>query len=123
MPDCAPLKLLVVDDHAAFRAAVRQVVEDLSVLVIEAASGEEAVTRYAAERPDWVLMDLRMPGMGGLKAAQAIRELAPDARVVVMSQVQGPEYAEQARSAGATDFLNKEDLIRLRAILDPRSAD
>lgn len=110
------LKLLVVDDHAAFRSTVRQLFEDCAV-VTEAGSGEEAVRVYAAEHPDWIIMDLRMAGMGGLGATEAIRRLDPQARVVVISQFTEPELAEQARRAGAVDFVSKEDMSRLVEII------
>ncbi len=117
MPHVTALKLLVVDDHAAFRAAVRQVLDELNAVVIEAASGEEALSCFESERPDWVVMDLRMPGMGGLKATEAIRRIDPGAHVVMMSQFHGPEFAEQAQRAGAVGFVNKEDLFRLHEII------
>lgn len=101
MPSTAPLKLLVVDDHEAFRQTVRQMFDSRSVQITEAGSGEEAVKVFAAADPDRVIMDLRMPGMGGIKATKAIRKLAPEARVIVISQFSDAEYREQAREAGA----------------------
>jgi CheY-like chemotaxis protein len=122
MREIAPLKLLVVDDHAEFRRTVGQMFEGQNILILEAASGEEAVERFAAERPDWVVMDMRMPGMGGIKATEAILQLDPRARVIVISQFTEAEYREQARRAGATDFLEKEEMPRLaRMLRDARS--
>ncbi len=117
MATTEPLKILVVDDHPAFRAAVRQMFEDVNVLITEASSGEQALECFTAERPDWVVMDLRMPGMGGLKATEAIRQLDPRARVIVMSQFHEPEYIDQARRMGALEFINKEELYRLRQLI------
>lgn len=118
MTKTAPVNVLVVDDHAAFRAAVRQMFEDVGAVITEAASGEEALHRFAAERPDWIVMDLRMPGMGGLKATEAIRQLDPRARVIMMSQFHDPDYEEQARQVGAIAFIDKNDLFRLRQVID-----
>lgn len=117
----SPIKLLVVDDHAAFRATVRQMFEGLNVAIIEADSGEEALRLFAAEHPDWVIMDLRMPGMGGIKATEAIHDLDTSARIIVISQFIEPEWNELARRAGATDFVSKEHLAQLVSIIDCQS--
>lgn len=117
MAKCGSLKVLVVDDHAAFRASVRQMFEDDHTVVTEADSGEAALRCFATERPDWIVMDLRMPGMGGLKATEAIHQLDPQVRIVVMSQFNEPEYVEQARRMGAIEFINKEDMPRLRQMI------
>jgi CheY-like chemotaxis protein len=111
------LKVLVVDDHAAFRHQVRQMFDGMDAAITEAASGEEALQLFTADAPDWVVMDLRMPGMGGLKATEAIHRLDPAARIVMMSQFNEPEYAEQARTVGAFAFINKEELFRLPQIV------
>ncbi len=113
----AALKVLVVDDHAALRLTVRQMFEGFDATFIEAATGEEAVRLFAAERPDWVVMDLRMPGMGGLKATEAIRLLDAHARIIVISQFVEAEYSDQVRRAGAIEFVNKENLFRLPLIV------
>jgi CheY-like chemotaxis protein len=116
-----PLKLLVVDDHAEFRRTVRQMFEGQDVSISEAASGEEAVRLSAAEHPDWVILDMRMPGMGGIKATQAIRRFDPRAQVIVISQFTGAEYREQARCAGALDFMDKENMSDLVGLVQGRS--
>jgi CheY-like chemotaxis protein len=117
----SPIKLLVVDDHAAFRATVRQMFDGLNAVVIEAGSGEEALQLFGSEHPDWVIMDLRMPGMGGIKATEAIHHLDASARVIVISQFTEPEWGEQARQAGAVGFVSKEHLAQLVSIIDQQS--
>jgi len=117
MPPTAPLKLLVVDDHEAFRQTVHHMFEDRPVQISEAGSGEEALKLFADEKPDCVIMDLRMPGMGGIKATEAIRKLDPQARVIIISQFDEPEFREQARSAGAVEFVNKENVALLAQII------
>jgi CheY-like chemotaxis protein len=113
----SPVKLLVVDDHAAFRQTVRQMFDASAAEIIEAGSGEEALKVFAAARPDWVIMDMRMPGMGGIKATEAIRKLNPHARVIVISQFTEAEFREQARHAGAVEFLDKEKMSQLTEII------
>ncbi len=117
MPKTAPLKLLIVDDHPALRRTVRQLFDGSGVTILEAGSGEEAVKVFGTEHPDWVVMDMRMPGMGGLKATEALRRLDPTARVIVISQFTDTEYVEQARRVGALEFVNKEELSLLRQII------
>ena len=119
MTKAGPLKILIVDDHAALRRTVRQMWEGAHVVILEAASGEESVARYAEEHPDWVVIDLCMPGMGGLRAIQAIRKLDSQARVIAMSQFKGPDCAAAAEQAGAMRFVDKEDLMLLPRIIQP----
>jgi CheY-like chemotaxis protein len=117
MPNPSPIKLLIVDDHAALRKTVRQLFDGLEVNVLEAQSGEEAVKIFAAEHPEWVVMDMRMPGMGGIKATEIIRHSDANARVIVISQFTEQEYRDQARKAGAVEFVNKEDMARIVEII------
>lgn len=115
MPKRAPLKILIVDDHAALRRTVRQLFDAPDIEIVEASSGEEAIEAFGVEHPDWVIMDLRMPGMGGIKATETIH--LAGARVIVISQFDEPEYREQARKAGAVDFVNKENMAHLVSII------
>jgi CheY-like chemotaxis protein len=102
-----------VDDHDEFRRALRQMFEHQDVSILEAASGEEAVRLFEAEHPDSVILDARMPGMGGFQATRAIRELDPSAKVFIMSQFTEAGQQERSREAGAVDFFAKDDLSRL----------
>jgi two-component system, NarL family, invasion response regulator UvrY len=117
VPQAATIRLLVVDDHAAFRQTVRHMFDASAVEITEASSGEEAVALYGRMKPDWVIMDLRMPGIGGIKATEAIRELDPQARVLVISQFTEPEYRNQAERAGALAFVSKEEVSQLVSII------
>ena len=118
MSENAALKLLIVDDHAAVRRTLRQSL-DASMTILEAGSGEEAVKLFAAEHPDWVIMDARLPGMSGLQATRAIRQLDPQARIIAISQFTDAEYIDEVRRAGALTFVSKEELSRLTQIICP----
>lgn len=115
------MKLLIADDNARMRQMLRSLCARPDDTVIECGDGAAAVAAFAAHRPDWVVMDLRMPGMNGLEATHAILARDGRARVIVISEFSGAEYAEQARRAGAVEFVNKEDLFRLPLILRPLS--
>lgn len=103
------IKILLVDDHAVVRTGFRlllQSVPDLSV-VCEAESGEAACQRYAEFTPDIVVMDLAMPGMGGLEALRRIRIRDPHARVLALSAHDDLMHARRALREGALGFLSK----------------
>ena len=100
-------KVLVVDDSALARRSLRKILEPAGYVVVEADDGLVALERYSLERPDIVLLDLVMKGMYGLDVLRKLRELDPEARVLVVSadvQVSSRELVEQA---GAKGFVNK----------------
>ncbi len=116
MPARADTKIgiLIADDHPMLREGVAAVIAmqpDMAV-VGEAATGAEAVAMYDALRPAVVLMDLRMPGMTGLQAIEAIRARHPQARILVLTTYSGDAQALQALRAGAAGFLLKSSLRR-----------
>jgi CheY-like chemotaxis protein len=104
--------VLVVDDQDVFRAVMRDVVQATPGMTLagEAASGEEAIALADERSPRLVLMDKRMPGMGGVAAARAIGDRHPDA-VIVLVSVEDPD-TELRETSGACAFLRKRDLSR-----------
>ena len=110
-------KLLIVDDSALMRATIVRCCTQADDLVIEAANGAEAIERFADHRPDWIIMDVQMPGMDGFSATRAIVQGCTEARVIILTQHNSPDYREEARAAGACAFVSKDDLSRLNAIL------
>jgi DNA-binding NarL/FixJ family response regulator len=104
---------MAVDDHPLIRSGLRAVIasEPDMEMVGEAANGEEAIDRYREERPDVVLMDLRMPVMDGLAATLAILREFPDAKIVALTTYEGDEDIHRALSAGARGYLLK-DMMR-----------
>jgi DNA-binding NarL/FixJ family response regulator len=121
------ISVLIADDHRLFREALRVVLERECEVVGEAASGEEAVTLAARTRPDIVLLDVGMPGVGGLNAAHRLAKEAPASKVVILSQHDDEEYVIEAMvEAGAAGYLVKTDaaaelLSALRAVAAGRS--
>lgn len=103
------IRILVVDDHPMLREGVRAVLEtqpDLTI-VAEAEDGEGAIELFAQHRPDVVLMDLQMPGIGGVAAIETLRASYPNARIVVLTTYAGDAQAMRAIRAGAAGYLLK----------------
>ena len=108
------IRILVVDDHPIVRQGVAGLVAgqpDMSI-VGQASNGREAIQQFRAHRPDVVLMDLQMPEMNGLDALMAIRDEAPDARIIVLTTYAGDAQVLRAIKAGARGYLLKSALHR-----------
>jgi DNA-binding NarL/FixJ family response regulator len=105
-----PISILIVDDHPVTREGLHAAL-DLSedvVVIGEAASGEEAVDAVRVTPPDIVFMDVRMPGMGGIEAARAIREASPDTRVILFTVDESRTSIAEAIQAGVSGYLLKD---------------
>jgi len=103
------IQVLLVDDHAVVRTGFRLLLQsqpDITVTA-EAQSGEAACQMFAELAPDVVVMDLGMPGMGGLEALRRIRARNPAARVLALSAHDDPMHARRALREGALGFLSK----------------
>src|SRR4051794_11664940 len=109
-PPAAPIRVVICDDHVVFRRGLALVLEpedDIEV-VGEAADTAAAVQAVLDHLPDVVLMDLRMPGGGGLEATRRIRALHPEARVIVLTVSDDDADLFEAVKAGAVGYLLKE---------------
>jgi DNA-binding NarL/FixJ family response regulator len=105
-----PITVLLVDDQQLIRVGFRLVLdaEDDIVVVGEADDGREGIAQVAALKPDVVLMDIRMPGLDGIAATEAIVRDHPATRVLVLTTFDPDEYAFGAIQAGASGFLLKD---------------
>jgi two-component system invasion response regulator UvrY len=103
------IRVLLVDDHAVVRTGFRLLLQSLAeiTVVAEAESGEAACQRFFELAPDVVVLDLAMPGMGGLEALRRIRARHPEARVLALSAHDDPMHARRALREGAMGFLSK----------------
>ena len=101
-------RLLVADDHLLLRAALVDLLVQAGFEVVgEAADGADAVALAKELEPDVVLMDLRMPVLGGLDAARLIKDAAPDIQVVLLTAFESPALQQQAQEAGCFAYLVK----------------
>ena len=104
------IRILLAEDHHLVRDGLKALV-DLQpdfCFVGEAADGEEACQKVAQCRPDVVLMDISMPGMGGAEATRRIRKAMPDVRVLVLTAHAKMEYVQQLLDAGAAGYVHKQ---------------
>ena len=106
------IRIMLVDDHAVVRAGVRRLLEqDARFLVVtECDSGERAYQQFGEYLPDITVMDLSMPGMGGMEAIGRIIARYPTAKLLVLSMHENAAFASQALKAGARGYLAKNGL-------------
>lgn len=102
------IRVLLVDDHALVRMGFRMLLADAQMQVVaEAGSGEAACTEYARVKPDVVVMDISMPGMGGLEAVRRLLAQDPKARILALSAHEDSAHPQRLLRAGALGYLSK----------------
>ncbi len=105
----AKTRIVLADDHALLREGIRALLSRESDLEVvgEASDGREAIARCRALKPDVVLMDIAMPGLGGLEAALEIRKECPDTKILVLTQYEDREYVTRFLKVGAAGYVLK----------------
>lgn len=103
------IKILVVDDHDLVRTGIRRLLsEDKRFDVVgEAASGEEALQQAKEKKPDVVLMDVHMPGMGGMEATRRILNAVPETKIIAVTVCDQEPFPSRLLKAGAVGYLTK----------------
>jgi DNA-binding NarL/FixJ family response regulator len=117
------IRVLIADDHPLFRGGLRSLLESVADMEVvgEAMTGEEAVELAGSSRPNVVVMDLKMPGVGGIEATRRIVEATPEVHVLVMTMHEEDEAVFAALRAGAHGYqlkgaLQAETLRAIRAV-------
>lgn len=103
------IKVLLVDDHDLVRTGIRRILEDVKGIKVisEVATGEEAVQFCRQIQPDVILMDMNMPGIGGLEATKKILRYAPDCKIIILTVHVEDPYPTKVMQIGASGFLSK----------------
>jgi two-component system, OmpR family, KDP operon response regulator KdpE len=107
-----PIRVLLVDDEPAIRRALRTPLSEMSFVVTEASRGEEAIQLLQSQSFDVVLLDVNMPGIGGMKTLTRLRSMAPRLPILMLTVVDGEEEKVEALNAGADDYITKPFSIR-----------
>ena len=118
------IKILVVDDHALVRTGVKRILEDISgfKVVGEAQTGEEAIQLTRELSPNVVLMDIKMPGIGGLEATRKLLRFDPDIRILVLTVCSDDLFPSRLLQAGALGYITKdastEEMVRAIRVIN-----
>ena len=105
---------MIVEDHASTRKLLRKFLDMPGITFCECASGDEAVLRAREFKPDWVTMDVHMPGRDGFQSTKALRAEYPSARIIIVTGLNEPHFEQLSSSVGAAGIIYKENLIALR---------
>lgn len=103
------IRVFLVDDHELFRAGVRSILQGREDLVVvgEFANGEDTVAAVRTEAPDLILMDVNMPGIGGIEATRKVLRSAPEVRVIAVTVLSDDPFPNHLLDAGALGYLSK----------------
>jgi CheY-like chemotaxis protein len=112
------MNLLIVEDNDEMRRMMVRLVRGLAEHTYECRDGAEALPAYTRHRPEWVLMDVKMKEMDGISATRQIMASYPEAHIMIVTDYDDPDLREAARTAGACEYVTKENLLEVRRILD-----
>ena len=108
---------MIVDDHAHTREMIRKFLALPGMTFCECASGDEAMRCVRDFKPNWITMDVNMPGLNGFQSTEALRAEFPSARVIIVTGYNEPHFRQLSRSVGAVGLVCKENLMALRMML------
>lgn len=111
------MRLMIVDDHPPAREMIRQFLNLPGISFCECGSGEEALQQVREFKPHWITMDVKMPGLNGFQATQALRAEHPSTRIIILTSYPEANYRQLSRASGAVAVLNKDNLMALRIML------
>jgi CheY-like chemotaxis protein len=116
------MTLLIVDDSREMRQLMKSIVSKVCDEVFECEDGEEVREAFTVHRPDWVLMDVEMKRMDGLKATADLIRCHPEAKVIIVTKHADVQTRLVAREAGARFLIGKDDLLALLPLIQHRES-
>ena len=108
-----PLNLLIVDDNAAVRRLIADIVTPFADEIRECANSRDALSAYNAQRPDLVLMDIRMDEVDGIETTRRIKAADPAARIIIVTDYDDDSLRQAAIHGGACGYVLKDNLLDL----------
>jgi len=111
------MKIMIVDDNQNMREVMKNMLGSLNAEFIECEDGGEAVSQYSQHFPDWVLMDLSMAYVDGITAANQMKDMFPEARIIMVTDYNEKELKDKAKELGAFAYVLKERLHELPVII------
>ncbi|MCC6125363.1 MAG: response regulator transcription factor [Pirellulales bacterium] len=103
-----PIRLMICDDHEVIRTGLASLLAGTEIeIVAEAANGKDALKLAVKDKPDIILLDIRMPDGDGLATLEKLRQKAPDCKVIMLSTYDNPTYVARAVALGASDYVLK----------------
>ena len=108
---------MIVDDNPKMRKMIRQILSSKFNEFIEHNDGAGAFEKFCEFKPDWVVMDVKMENVDGIKATKEIMKKCPNAKIVIVSHFSDKETKKEALNAGAQRFISKDNLTDLLEVL------
>ncbi|RJQ57869.1 MAG: DNA-binding response regulator [Stygiobacter sp.] len=112
------MRIMIVDDNELMRKEISKSVAFLADTILECYDGEHAVLSCVDFMPDWILMDIKMPTMNGITAAEKIKGIIPHVKIAFVTSYDNPYFRRAADSIGVEHYFLKTNLLEIRKVLD-----
>jgi len=116
------LKTLIVEDNASFREMLKEMLHTLSpsMVIYEAAEGNEALQKVDALKPELIFMDIQLPGENGIQLTKKIKTRYPDTKIIILTSYDSLEYREAAIRSGGSCFIPKDSLafVQIKKLIE-----
>lgn len=111
------MKILIVDDSVRMQNMISHTLKEVADEFVMCQDGSEALMVYATQQPDWVIMDINMTTMDGIKALKQIKHYFPEAKILMLTQYDSVILREEADQAGAQGYVLKNNLLKIKDFL------
>jgi CheY-like chemotaxis protein len=111
------MNILIVEDNRAIRQLIRRFVGAARNTFFECEDGSQALDAYRLHQPDWVLMDVMMPGTDGITATRALCQAFPQAKIIIITNYDDDDLRQAAAEAGASGYVLKENLFEVLTLM------